>query len=74
MGLHVNTLATVRWLAAMNKLEVSSVVLLDLKKTFDLVGHDILLKKLTIYLKNICSLPFLNHSLITECSVLLNGT
>ena len=49
MGLHVNTLATVRWLVAMNKLEVSSVVLLDLKKTFDLVGHDILLKKLTIY-------------------------
>ena len=46
------------WLTAMNKSEVSGVVFLDLKKNFDLVDRDILLKKLAIYLKNSNSLPF----------------
>ena len=36
----------------MNKSEVSGVVFLDIKKAFDLVDYDILLKMLTIYLKN----------------------
>ena len=38
------------WLTAMNKSEVSGVVFLDPKNVFGLVDHDILLKKLTIYL------------------------
>ena len=52
----------------MNKSEASGVVFLNLKKAFDLVDHDILLMKLTIYLKNSCSLPFLNHIFIIERS------
>ena len=63
------------WLTARNKSEVSGVVFLDLKKAFDLVDHDILLKKLAIYLKNSSSLPFLKSHLHnrTQC-VLLHGT
>ena len=34
------------------------VVFLDLKKVFDLVDHDILLKKYAIYLTNSSSLSF----------------
>ena len=41
------------WLTDMNKSEVSGVVFLDLKKAFDLVDQDIILKKLAIYLKNL---------------------
>ena len=42
----------------MNKSEVSGVVFLDLRKASELVDHDILLKKLTIYLKTSYSLSF----------------
>jgi hypothetical protein len=63
------------WLTAMNKSEVSGVVFLDLKKAFDLVDHNILLKKLNIYLKNSCSLPLFKSYLDnrTQC-VLLHGS
>ena len=61
------------WLTAMNKSEVSGVVFLDLKKAFDLVDHNILLKKLAIYLKNSSSLPFFESYLHnrTQCFLLL---
>ena len=51
---------------------VSGVVFLDLKKAFD---HDILLKKLAIYLKNSSSVPFLKPYLHirTQC-VLVHGS
>ena len=63
------------WLTAMNKSELCGVVFLDLKKAFDLVDHDILLKKLAIYLKNSSSLPFLKSYLHnrTQC-VLIHGS
>ena len=63
------------WLTAVNKSEVTGVVFLDLKKAFDLVDHDILLKKLAIYLKNSSSLPFYKSNLHnrTQC-FLLHGS
>ena len=63
------------WLTAMNKSDVSGMVSLGLKKAFDLVDHSILLKKLTIYVKNSSSLPFLKSYLHnrTQC-VLLHGS
>ena len=62
------------WLTAMNKSEVSAVVFLDLKKAFDLVDHDILLKKLAIYLKNSSSLPFFKYLHNRTQYILLHGS
>ena len=63
------------WIKAVNKSEVSGVVFLDLKKAFDLVDHDVLLKKLAIYLKNSSSLLFFKSYLHnrTQC-LLLHGS
>ena len=58
------------WLTARNKSEVSGVVFLDLKKAFDLVDHDILFKKLAIYLKSSSSLPFFKSYLASYSMVL----
>ena len=54
------------WLTAVNKSEVTGVLFLDLKKAFDLVDHDILLKKLAIYLKTQVVYHFVNHIFIIE--------
>ena len=40
------------WLSAINNSEVVGAVCLDLKKAFDLVNHNILLKKLSLYTAN----------------------
>ena len=63
-------------LTALNISEVSDVVFLDLKKAFDLVDYrDILLKTLTIYLKNSCSLRFLKSYFHNRTQyVLLHGS
>ena len=42
----------------MNISEVSGVILLDLKKAYDLVDHNIVMYKLGCYLQNSSSLPF----------------
>ena len=65
------------WLSAINRNqpEITGCVFLDLKKAFDLVDHDILLKKLSIYFQNSNTLALIK-SYITNRSqqVFLNGT
>ena len=63
------------WLTAMNKSGMSGMVSPGLKKAFDLVDHSILFKKLAIYLKNSCSLPFFKSYLRNSMQcVLLYGS
>ena len=62
------------WLSAINSSEIVGTVFLDFKKAFDLVNHSILLKKLSLYVKDSSSLAFF-HSYLTNRSqyVFLNN-
>jgi len=62
------------WLSAVNTFKMSGSVFLDLTKAFDLVNHNILLDKLSLYLKNDAVLAFFSSYLAhrTQC-VYLNG-
>ena len=46
------------WLESIETQKLTGAVFLDFKKAFDLVNHDILLKKLSLYLQNNDSLIF----------------
>ena len=52
-----------KWLTSINKSEITGVIFLDFKKAFDLVNHDILLKKLSIYFQNRNTLDLLSSFL-----------
>ena len=41
-----------KWLSAINKSEITGTVFLDFKKAFDLVDHNTLLQKLSLYVQN----------------------
>ena len=67
--------STDTWLSAFNKRQISVAVFLDLRNTFDLVNHDILLKKLSAYNLSTEAFTFLQSCLHgrPQC-VLVNGT
>ena len=63
------------WLSAFNNRQMSGAVFLDFRKAFDLVHHDILLKKLFTYNLSIASIAFLRSYLQDRIQcVLVNGT
>ena len=51
------------WLSAINQQKLAGAVFLDLKKAFDLVNHEILKKKLFVYLCNSSSMSFFDSYL-----------
>jgi hypothetical protein len=64
------------WLSAINrpKPEITGAVFLDMKKAFDLVNHNILLKKLSLYFQNSKTLMLLESYLANRTQyVFLNG-
>ena len=71
------TRLTDTWLSAFNNRQMSGAVFLDFRKAFDLVYHDILLKKkkLSTYNLSIASITFLRYYLQDRLQcVLVNGT
>ena len=54
---------TSKWLTNINESMMTGAIFLDLRKAFDLINHDILLKKLTLYLKSAKSVSLLNSYL-----------
>ena len=62
------------WLSAINQQKLTGAVFLDLRKAFDLVSHEILAKKLSLYLCNQTSLSFFKSYLENRSQfVLTNG-
>ena len=63
------------WLSAINQNKIVGAVYLDFRKAFDFVDHDILLNKLSFYLKDQPSLSFLESFLTSRTqSVFINGS
>ena len=58
---------TNKWLINMDQGYLNGVIFLDLKKAFDCVDHEILLKKLTLYRYNELSLEWF-RSYLTNCT------
>lgn len=62
------------WLTAINKSEIAAAVFLDFRKAFDLVSHEILIKKLNLYLNNYSTIKFIMSFLDTRTQrVYVNG-
>ena len=69
------TRLTDTWLLAFNNRQMSGAVFLHFRKAFDLVHHDILLKRLSTYNLSIASIAFLRSYLQDRLQcVLVNGT
>ena len=63
------------WLSAVNQHKLTGAVFLDLKKAFDLVNHEILAKKLSVYLRNPISQSLLESYLDNRSQyVFCNGS
>ena len=59
------------WLTSLNKGEMTGTLFLDLSKAFDLVNHELLIKKLSAYHITNNSLAFLSPIYLIEVSMFL---